>query len=589
MLEHHHSVDSTGQGATPTPPGAATNSQPLVSSGAEIDLSKVTINEKASTEAARPHISIPDPEAHVRKELTRLLHNSERVPSRQHLFREDIHIKYLFDVLRNAPSAERVGLIRDLMNETAESKKVHRFIECNIPLLLYFTKHDEKVALLNHMLEFPKGKAVIQMCLETMRSCHTLKELNALVKAVGQEKLFEVRNTDLRELVAQAVLGFELRNAGLPKHLSKFSGKRSIPHKLRELQYSLEERIEICKTDPELAKTEFARESIRTARYNLAYMKEERGRLRTVGELKEMTNMLIDKIRLEYKYGLILTNERDAQNKNHRRWTQEDIKQLNSILTRIPEGPLLWTPYLREVCRVERLAEDAFAENDGQRIIKIADKAFSYKDEDAKYKPWSWMAATFCHELGHSFYFGAHYGFAKGEKGTEGYKELFDPRYDYQEYLAISGWKAQRTGFKISDDRQRVTINGESYPLEQVTNVDGKMLSLVHDREAKILYSRSATAEFSAGSYAQSDPWEDWAEAFADYIVKPNRLITFAPKKFAFFEQEFRRYDSNASIINKATKRLFPEEAILKHLSQLSLEQQQTVLNGLEELIAKNK
>ncbi len=57
-----------------------------------------------------------------------------------------------------------------------------------------------------------------------------------------------------------------------------------------------------------------------------------------------------------------------------------------------------------------------------------------------------------------------------------------------------------------------------------------------------IVFCHAPDAQFSLESYAMTDPQEDFAEAFTEYITCPDRLIDLAPKKFYFMEIHFRVY-----------------------------------------------
>jgi hypothetical protein len=59
-----------------------------------------------------------------------------------------------------------------------------------------------------------------------------------------------------------------------------------------------------------------------------------------------------------------------------------------------------------------------------------------------------------------------------------------------------------------------------------------------------LLFCHRSDAEFSLNDYALTDPIEDFAEAFTDYILCPDRLIECAPEKFHYMEIHFRVYRS---------------------------------------------
>ena len=80
---------------------------------------------------------------------------------------------------------------------------------------------------------------------------------------------------------------------------------------------------------------------------------------------------------------------------------------------------------------------------------------------------------------------------------------------------------------------------------------------LVHDEITDQIYSYRKDAAFSLGvRFRTLNPWEDWVEAFTEYIYLPERLITYAPQKFIYFEQELRKYEDEPDLLEKLNSRL---------------------------------
>ena len=67
----------------------------------------------------------------------------------------------------------------------------------------------------------------------------------------------------------------------------------------------------------------------------------------------------------------------------------------------------------------------------------------------------------------------------------------------------------------------------------------------------QLIASYVADAHFSHDPYAKASPWEDYAEAFCEYLFLPERLIEHAPEKFQFLEEEFKRYSNNEALMQR--------------------------------------
>ena len=72
--------------------------------------------------------------------------------------------------------------------------------------------------------------------------------------------------------------------------------------------------------------------------------------------------------------------------------------------------------------------------------------------------------------------------------------------------------------------------------------VDGAEWIVFRHGSNNLLFYHRVDAEFSLNNYSLSDPLEDFAEAFTEYTLCPDRLIECAPEKFYYMEIHFRMY-----------------------------------------------
>jgi len=213
-------------------------------------------------------------------------------------------------------------------------------------------------------------------------------------------------------------------------------------------------------------------------------------------------------------------------------------------LERIGEGRLLLTPLLQEIRRVSDLGDNIMGVRFPDGRIALADLAVDNEKFAALYGNISSLQLVLTHELGHAVQLGMFYGDVKFDPQKGWCVDEGDPLYDFSEYMKLSGWRMidpQR--YEFLDAGSFVLIDGVLFPLESPVIVDGEELVLVKCRE--LLFGYAKDADFSSRWYSKVNPWEDFAEAFMEYFLAPEKLLQSAPEKFRFLETELRYYEKH--------------------------------------------
>jgi hypothetical protein len=230
-------------------------------------------------------------------------------------------------------------------------------------------------------------------------------------------------------------------------------------------------------------------------------------------------------------------------------WTLEDLKDIRSILETIPESHLLFTPLLREIQRVPLLAPGVLGARYENGVIKIADSAFNHAGVTESYEGISSLRIVLMHEIGHGIQIGR--GSSWVTFSTDGTPIIGNGEdlYDFSEFLKIGGWRAYEKGrVREATSSSRIFLDDKELPLGQPIDLNGEQVVLKYFKGPNILMSYRGGAEFSHRDYSHASPWEDFAEAFAEYMFLPKRLIKDAPEKFRHLDQEFRRYHGDSEI-----------------------------------------
>ena len=152
------------------------------------------------------------------------------------------------------------------------------------------------------------------------------------------------------------------------------------------------------------------------------------------------------------------------------------------------------------------------------------------------------LQVVLTHELGHSIQLGRDGGGVVGDHYTPG-----EASFDFDEFVRLGGWAVYLPdSYQITNGGAAVKIEGHEYPIDRPVKFHGEFVTFLFDGWQ--LSSYKSAAPFSLRWYSRTTPWEDWAEGFAEYNLMPQRLITFAPEKFQYFEDEFGKYSDRKDL-----------------------------------------
>jgi len=471
----------------------------------------------------------------------------------------------LLEVLRYVSSEERLNFLLSLTESSYINDAVRQFVRGKLDNALYFTSTSERIFLIEHLLANTKNGCVVDDITNVLKASKTLEQLTEIVQVIGPERLLGIPDdisseskAGLREMTALAQLSWQLRQASIPTLLAENAAEQEVERALQAVEAGLSERQAIIHSFPEFLETRVSQDYQDTVAYELEYLNKQRAEVKSLDELRKLTNLMIQKIELEFKYGIKLTHEDPGPVLSIRNgkleislsagahWTIEQLGDLKAALEKMPEGILLITPLLKEIQRVESLGQYVLGCRTHGGLIQIADFAID-NPIMAKINPGiPTIVQTLIHEMGHSLQLGAEQADVLHE-GNEYRLAPGDSRYEFAEFMQLSGWKLIHPNrFSVTNSGLSVKLDGQEYILGVPIKHNGQRLILALNQG--LLFSYEAFAPFSLVKYSRTNPWEDWAEAFAEYFLMPERLITFAPEKFQYLEEEFRQYDTREDL-----------------------------------------
>ena len=457
---------------------------------------------------------------------------------------ENISDRDLIDVLAHVSPKTRLQVLQTLLTLSEMTEDLDSFIKEKIDNALCHCESTEKIALLKHILSSDKTEVTNLAVHGVLRSAKDIDTLVKVVNAVSVDKLLELDNSDITNLVAYAVLHPKLEKASLPKSLSLGNTALSTYNAYTYLEDAITERMIILRSDGRLTDTQMVREYLAIGGELVNELSSRRSEARgNSHRLRYAHNIVLEKMDLAFRYGV---NAADSQTRQTIfgdvipgvKWELSELAEVREALDILPELRLLDTPNLTTIERVKDLGRGVMGARYPDGTIRIADFAVNMKEIEEIFPGYSSLTAVLVHELLHGIQLGASGSGVKESESGELSIEAGERIIDFDEFTKISGWTP------IAEDRwdpvhggRAIKLDGEVYHLNVPVVHQGKDIIITYSRGT--VYTRKAYAGFSLDLYSTTNPWEDYAETATEYFLAPERLIELSPEKFQFFEQEF--------------------------------------------------
>ena len=435
-------------------------------------------------------------------------------------------------------SDERVEFLRMRCAEFlhADSKSA---ILGSLPRLLRSASTQERIVLVDELMAARRSGPRNHLVAAILRESNDLEQLKMIVAGVGAQRLMQSRSPSVREFVAWATVGARVQQMVIPAELSKYSGSRSIERRRIEL-------IEVCSAAERVLESsgKFGRSELaKQYRHIISELRSELGdpRLTDCSSRRgvEQLNLIRQRLNIGLRYALLLSEDPS------RSWRARDLEDIREVFERLPQGKILFTPRLFEIRRVEQDDPDTQGERHEDGLIRILDIAIDDQLQQVRNHGISSLQSVLTHELGHALQLGASAYRMRFSRQQLQFVGMSDPSYDFGHYMQLSGWAiVAPEHYKIAYFGDALIIDDQLLPLDTPLLYNGAAVEFRFDPEDEILYAVNPFARYSLGSYAKTNPWEDWAEAFCEYVLLPQRLASVACDKFDYFNQQFGLYES---------------------------------------------
>jgi hypothetical protein len=288
----------------------------------------------------------------------------------------------------------------------------------------------------------------------------------------------------------------------------------------------------------------------------------------TYNRLRQFVNSATRKLSLECSDGVRLLQSHVLPSKDL--WTPKLEERVMSAFRLVPEAERLMTPRLREIA-LSKLAAGNAAQRSRSGRVSVGYPGQIFRGNDSGYQGVPFLTRLLVHELGHGIQMGHEGAVNKWNPSTGEMYSPNNPLIDYKGFCDLSGWRVVGW-FEQSAVVQNVaiTIAGKEYPFERPIKIDLPLepeagsvritctVILRASKADNLVFCHAPDAQFSLSSYAMTNPQEDFAEAFTEYILCPERLIELAPEKFHFMEIHFRVHQTanNSRLLTSAQRAL---------------------------------
>lgn len=496
------------------------------------------------------------------------------------------------DILRYAESSEKVRFFHLVRDKIFESKDLRMFLVAAFGRASHFLNDEERRGIITELLQDTHRSSASLLIAQILTNSGGRSTALRLIRAIGEEQILTRRSVLLREIHAICVLGKTLSTLPLPSACSKyFSHPIRIKEKYKEVLAALRTALDTVKSDRRFTGLQVRREYRNAIDTNIRDFIRQFKEAETTPQKREIINRTLKRHVLECKYVIKLSGSWETQPENSRQWSSSELGLVEWALKKAPESALLFSPGVYEMRRVDMFRrssewESAAMYETGANLIRMTDYT---KAKTGLIKAKDYLAITLLHEIGHAFNL---YGL-----DVDSTVKIPEPKYpDFlldifgADFLNLSGWQIVKSGYKLVNENLSVKIGERIYPLGRPVSVDGILRIFRYNDMTKCLFSYRVSEEkpagFAEGRNAESDPFEDWSDAFSDYCTRPHHLIDSAPLKYIYMESLFRSYEHNnrlkkhalgrvtlkkGSIIEPRTSHLYQEDIASRTFRRLSL------------------
>lgn len=469
---------------------------------------------------------------------------------------------------------ERRSVLQELLRPAITNSSYRAYLCRKLPHLLYFVPIEERAQLLQSVLVLTQRRVKSALAFAVVRSAHDKQELKELLPSRTITKVLSLKHKELSEIAAKVIIIRRFELTPFPKALSRCytaqvvaepkKAREKVRERLLEIHAALTARLADLDSLELLRNLRTTKEFKRGLREALKIIKPHvaiddslpRRRLSRY-DGAQLANFLSFKVRTEIGYGVWFANGAFREQQKPHAWTRADIKRTLPAFAHIPEGHILMTPLLHQFLRGNDPTN--FGSRAPTGAIWLTDQHRTDHSMSHCFGGIHSTVVVAIHEMAHAIQIGN----GAQETGWKTSGELVspaDPLFDFAAFCQLSKWRVitERPWMRAYNN-DAVLIDRQLLPIARPTTYRGEEVVIRHFHEPSnggTLLSHAANAKFGLRAPANTDPWEDWAEGFCEYMLTPRRFVELSPEKFLYFHLHFRKYEESSPIVRRLQREL---------------------------------
>lgn len=476
-------------------------------------------------------------------------------------------------VLAYLSSDNRLTLLASLLERAGHEEAIFETLADKLDNLLYYTSASERGQLLTSVVLQTNSALTSIQTEQVLRASKSLDDLQQVVSLVDSSTLLALHDREVNNYVALAVLRPLLTQISFPDIQQIFDSEGSIDTNTQALYDAVSNLAQTLQEHSELLNSDYVYELSRAVSESVSAFEDELNGASTLQERQSVLQRYSKIIELEVRYGVHITTGAadylsrvadvdtctadefgvdlplEFESTAPLKWSLEDLNELEFVLKSLPESDLHMTPLLNDIELVPSLGYGVLGARYTTGTIKIAQISIGLDSISEQYEGRSSLAVVLAHEIGHGIQISdGPSGIYVDSEGNFYFGKGAD-LHDFDEWIELSDWKMiHRDRYEMSSTYGTIILDGVEVPLNTPFEHNGERMVLLYRADFDILTSYNPDADFSSRWYAKTSPWEDFAEAFSEYILVPERLAHDAPLKFLHLEEEFKLYVNNTEI-----------------------------------------
>jgi hypothetical protein len=478
-------------------------------------------------------------------------------PERSRLLSPQAHTIDLLDKIPKLPANDRKVLLTELVDLACGTGVVAKCVRLKMRYAFRDIDAEERRFQVRRLLSKPEPKqADANTVCEILRSCSDIQDLQSTLSKASKSRVMKVNNSQLREIVAIAVVYKEMQLSDRQVKEFKKEGRG-----LRQLKAIISGRTGLTEK-LELLANNYPR--FKTTRVYRDYSRILSEAMKEASRPKYPAAFLLEKLQTALTERAVFIEGRDQKSNRSLAWNPARFEQAKAAFSVESDSEPLFRARVREYRLVGAIfGKEVLAHRGNLNRIKIRPQAFHDAAESEMYAGVRSGTVFMIHENSHDVFQGSDPGPGRVRNREYILKQMFgEAHWDIHEFAAINRWVSY-SGREVGKSRNgayaEVILEGgrrHQVTLERKDPVLERTFVRNFDENVYFSYgSANSRIEVAADLDALRDPAEDFVIKRTAYlsglVISKSKqdaylyqFIEKCPQAFLYFERRDRAYHS---------------------------------------------